>query len=145
MPTSSLPGLLPLEAAIQSVSMFFSGQTSPDRSAAQDPVSSPPPTPDTSRYIIIARERSSLYPMDPEILAGPTGCFRLQKCRGPSCWAFLPFLGDIGHSWSLLPIHPGPSLLRLHSALVTTLTPGPTSISAHLNPFSRVLSCIFSA
>lgn len=37
MPTSFLPGLLPLEAAIQSVSMFFfSGQTSPDRSAAQE-------------------------------------------------------------------------------------------------------------
>ena len=36
MPTSSLPGLLPLEAAIQSVFMFFYGQTSPDRSAAQE-------------------------------------------------------------------------------------------------------------
>lgn len=36
MPTSSLPGLLSLEAAIQFVSMFFSGQTSPDRSAAQE-------------------------------------------------------------------------------------------------------------
>lgn len=82
MPTSSLPGLLPLEAAIQSVSMFFSGQTSPDRSAAQDPVSSPPPTPDTSRYIIIARERSSLYPMDPEILAGPNGCFQTSEVQG---------------------------------------------------------------
>lgn len=86
--------------------------------------------------------------MDPQILDGPSGCFQTSEVQRalllglpPLSQGYRTFLVPSPHpSWAL-------SLLRLHSALVTTLTPGPTSISAHLvlNPLSRVLSCIFSA
>ena len=62
MPTSSLPGLLPLEAAIQSVSMFFFFLARPPQTGLQprSPVPSPPPTPDTS-YPGLRKEFSIPY------------------------------------------------------------------------------------
>ena len=111
MPTSSLPGLLPLEAAIQSVFMFFLWPDLPRQVCSPGVLFPHHLQPLTLAVTSSELKKGVLYTLwIHRSWLVPRAVSRLHKCRGPSCWTFLPFLGDIGHSWSPLPIHPEPFL-----------------------------------